>query len=268
MKPLDRILDRIARLLGLLLICTSVLILLSPILFTILLSFANDASIKFPPGSWGVDRYVELFNSPKWLDSLGLSLRLAVASALIAVTVSLPALWAILRSQLKIRALIEQLSVASLLIPVSAFAVAIYGVFAQFRMLGSFWGLAVAHAVLAIPFVILIGAIGLRAQPKELELVAITLGASRARAFTGITLRLAFPSLIAGFVLAFQASFEEAVLVNFLGGPGLLTLPKRILDALQWGSEPVVTAIASIIAVLTSALVAVFLSITQGVKNK
>lgn len=261
------LIDRIVRGLGLALTAVAVLILVSPILFTILLSFSNDSSIKFPVTSWGFERYIELFTSEKWLESLALSFRLAAVSALIALVVSVPALYAIVRSRFALRNLVEQVSILSLLFPITAYAVAMYGVFAQFRMLGQFWGLAVAHAVIAIPFVMLIGAIGLRAQAKELELVAITLGANRFRAFTGITLRLAIPSLIGGFVLAFQASFEEAVLVNFLGGPGLLTLPKRILDSLQWGSEPVVTAIASLVAVVTSALVVIFLTMNKGAKK-
>ncbi|MBU1251023.1 MAG: ABC transporter permease subunit [Actinobacteria bacterium] len=245
----------------------AVVALATPIVFTVLLSFANDNTIRFPPGSWGFDRYVDFFTSPVWLSSLLLSAGLALASALIAMAVAIPALVAILRSRLVARAVIEQVSILSLVIPITAYAVAMYSVYAQVGWLGSFWGLAVAHATLALPFVMIVGAIGIRAQEREIELVAITLGASRTRAFAGITLRLALPAFVGAFFLAFQASFEEAVLVNFLGGSGLLTLPKRILDSIQWGSEPMITAIASTVVVATTIATAVTLALLQRTRR-
>lgn len=264
MSPLSRLADLLAAVLGRALVVAIVVIVLAPIALTMLLSFSADPSIRFPPQSWGVDNYVTLATSAVWLDSLWLSIRLALAAALIAFVVSLGALYAITRSRMLGREWLEQASIVSIVIPITAFAVALYTVFAQFGLLGTFWGVAIAHATIAIPFVMIIGSIAFRSVPVELELVAITLGASKARAWIGITLRLAAPSLAGGFIMAFLASFEEAVLIGFLGGHGLLTLPKRILDALQWGSEPVVTAIATVIVVVISAALALPLALSRG----
>jgi ABC-type spermidine/putrescine transport system permease subunit II len=268
MRLPTRIADAVAAVLGRLLVAVVVVIVLAPIVLTVVLSFSADASIRFPPTSWGFDNYVTLATSAVWLESLWLSVRLAVVAALIAFLVSLGALYAITRSRMPLRSWLEQGSILSILIPITAFAVALYTVFVQFGMLGSFWGMAIAHATLAIPFVMIIGGIAFRAQPIELELVAITLGASRFRAWAGITLRLAAPSLFGGFIMAFLASFEEAVLISFLGGPELLTLPKRILDALQWGSEPVVTAIATVIVVVISVALALPMALSRGKESR
>lgn len=264
MRLLDRAVSAVMILLGRIITVVVALMLLAPILLTIVLSFADDSVIRFPPQSWGVDRYVELFTSEVWLSSLLLSIQLGVVSASIAFLVSLAGLQAVLRSRLPFRNLIEQVSIASLLLPVTAYGVALFAMFAQLRIVGSFWGLALAHAMLAIPFVIIVGGIGLRNVPQDLELVAVTLGASRMRAWFGITVRIAAASLVAGFVMAFLASFEEAVVVSFVGGANTLTLPKRILDALQWGSEPVITAVAAVVTVAVSVLVAVPLAISRG----
>lgn len=264
MTPISRIFDVVLRVFGKALTVLVVLCLVAPIILTIVLSFANDASVRFPPVSWGLERYAELFQSKQWLDSVWLSVRLGVLSALLAFVVSLGALLAITRSRMKMRSWVEQISIMSLIIPITAYAVAMYTVFVQFGLLGSFWGMVIAHATLAIPFVMLIGGIAFRSVPVELELVAITLGAPRLRAWGGITLRLALPSLAGGFVMAFLSSFEEAVLVSFLGGSTMLTLPKRILDSLQWGSEPVITAIASLITVLIALAVAIPLALSRG----
>ncbi len=95
-------------------------------------------------------------------------------------------------------------------------------------------------------------------------MVAFTLGAPRWRVWLGITLRMALPAVVVTFVLAFQTSFEESVFINFLGGPGLVTLPKAILDAAQFGSDPVIIAITAVIVVVASVGVAVPLASGRG----
>ncbi|MGP4110207.1 ABC transporter permease [Streptomyces sp. 4N509B] len=262
-----RIGDRVLRVVGVTVTGLAVAFILAPVLLTVVLSFANDAMVRFPPESWGTDRYTELFGSEKWLSALWLSVRLGLCSALLAVVVSVLALLAIHRSRMRFGGLLEGASLVSLIIPISAYAVAMYSVFSQYAILGTFFGLVLAHAALSVPLVMLVGGAALRSVPAELELVAITLGASRVRAWTGVTLRLALPALLGGFVMAFQHSFEEAVLINFLGGPGLVTLPKAVFDSVQFGSDPVITAIAASIVIVSSALVAVPLALARGAKR-
>ncbi len=109
-----------------------------------------------------------------------------------------------------------------------------------------------ANLTLAIPVMLLVTSAAMSRIPPELELAAMVAGASRLRAWLGITLRLLAPAIMAGTVLAFVASLDEAVLINFLGGPGLETLPKAILDSVRYGLEPVITAIATLLMVGTS----------------
>ncbi|UED83936.1 ABC transporter permease [Streptomyces profundus] len=262
-----RVADRVLRGVGLTITTLAVLFVLAPVLLTVVLSFANDPSITFPPESWGVDRWTDLAGSEKWRTALWLSVRLGVCSALLAMVVSVLALLAVHRSRLRFGGVLEQVSLITLIVPISAYAVAMYMVFAQYELLGTFHGLVLAHAMLSVPLVMLVGGAALRSVPIELELVAITLGASRVRAWTGITLRLALPALAGGFVMAFQHSFEEAVLINFIGGPGLVTLPKAIFDSVQFGSDPVITAIAAAIVLVSSAVVAVPLALARGAKR-
>ena len=67
----------------------------------------------------------------------------------------------------------------------------------------------------------------------------------------GITLRLLLPAIGAAFVFAFITSFDEAVFVNFIGGPGLITLPKAIFNSVLTGIDPLITAVASVLMVCT-----------------
>jgi ABC-type spermidine/putrescine transport system permease subunit II len=245
-----------------------VVFLMTPILLTILLSFADDPAIQFPPQSWGVSRYVALATASEWQESLWLSVQLGIASAVIALVVSVLAITAINRSRMPFRTTLEQISILSIIIPITAHAIALYAVFAQLGLLSTFWGLALAHGMKAVPVVLIVANVALRSLPRELELVAITLGASRMRAWTGIALRLSIPALVAGFVMAFLGSFEEVVLVNFLGGSRMVTLPKRILDSLQWGSAPIITAIATVTIVVVALAVVIPFALKRGAVRK
>jgi ABC-type spermidine/putrescine transport system permease subunit II len=82
----------------------------------------------------------------------------------------------------------------------------------------------------------------------------MTMGAARARAWAGITARLLLPAILAAAIFAFILSFDEAVFISFLGGPGLVTLPKYIFDSVQFGVDPAITAVATLLMVVTAAL--------------
>nr|WP_275941384.1 ABC transporter permease subunit [Planosporangium flavigriseum] len=150
--------------------------------------------------------------------------------------------------------LIEATAIAPMLFPIAAYAVAMYAVFAEAGLIGTFHGIVLSHAIHAVPLVVIVLSTALDRVRPELELAAMTMGASRARAWVGITLRLLTPAVLGGATLAFVSSFDEAVFITFLGGPGLVTLPKMIFDSVQYGVDPSITAIATILMVVTAGL--------------
>jgi ABC-type spermidine/putrescine transport system permease subunit II len=73
----------------------------------------------------------------------------------------------------------------------------------------------------------------------------------------GITLRLLSPAIGATFIFCFIHSFDEATFVNFIGGPGLVTLPKAIFDSIRTGLEPLITAISTLLMIATGVIMMV-----------
>jgi putative spermidine/putrescine transport system permease protein len=249
---------------GRLVVAVSLAFLLIPALLTIVMSFSAEPYLLFPPDSWGLRQYRAFFGSPAWLGDVATSLQIAVPTAVISLIVGLPAALALNRTRLRGRGALRFLSLASLIIPVSAYGVALYGVFLDLHLLGRWYGLSLADALLGYPLVVLVldAAIG-RISP-DLELAAMSLGASRHRAWVGITLRLLIPAVAAGFFLAFMASMDEAVFVNFLGAGLVETLPKAIFDSVRFGLDPVITAIASLFIAVTGALSVLSSSVLRG----
>jgi ABC-type spermidine/putrescine transport system permease subunit II len=136
--------------------------------------------------------------------------------------------------------------------------VALYSLFADLRLLGSFFGLLMVHITMALPFVLLIIGAAISRVPRELELAALSLGASRTRAWRDITLRLLLPALVASFIFAFIGSFDEAIVTSFLASIGFVTLPVEIFSSVRFGVDPVITAIATLLTLATALLMVIY----------
>jgi len=230
--------------------------LIGPAVVVMVDSFSNDQYIDFPPHSWGIAQYRSLWHSGSWHSAIETSLAIAFPAAALSVAIASLAALGVHRTRIRARAFLEIAGLSSLLIPISAYAVAMYGVFVQLHLLGTRLGLIVADSVLAVPLVLVVLGGSLLRVPRDLELAAMSLGARRWRAWVGITLRILVPALLTGYLFAFLTSFDEAVFVTFLGGPGLVTLPKAIFDSVRFGVDPTITAIAALLMLITAAFVA------------
>lgn len=248
-------LDRVLAAGGRLLLLLTLAFLLLPAVVVILLSFSETEFIVFPPPAWGFRQYTTLAQDTAWLNAIWLSVRLAVPTAVLSALIAIPAAYAIHRTPLPGGQMLGFLGLLSLIVPISAYAVALYGLYVWLGLGGTPLGIILAHTVLAFPLVLIVTSAAMSRIPRELDLVAMTLGASRWRAWIGITGRLLVPAFITGIVFAFLASFDEAVFINFLGGPGLVTLPKAIFDSVRFGIDPVITAIATLLMLASATIV-------------
>jgi ABC-type spermidine/putrescine transport system permease subunit II len=239
------------RRLGSVIVVLTIGFLIAPVLVTVFLSFSNQDTLQFPPQSFGPRQYAAFASSQYWTQALIKSVQLALPTAILATLIGLPAVVAFNRTRLPFREGLELSALAPFLLPGVAYAIAMYTMYVQFHLIGTPVGLILADTAIALPFVVIIVGAAIKRVPRELELVAMTLGASRSRAFFDVTLRLILPAVAASFVLAFIAGFDDATFVNFVGGAGLITLPKAIFDSLRLGVEPLITAIATILMVLT-----------------
>lgn len=261
-----RVLDLFSGLLGKLLLALSLLFLLLPALLIIVLSFGTGDRVSFPPQGWGFDRYVSVFTSGNWGEPIVLSFEIAIFAALGAMIVALPLVFASKRSKLPGSGLLLGLAYAPVVMPISAYAVGMYAVFGQLGIIGTHSGIVFAHIAIALPMVTIVLNTSLQQIRPELELAAMTMGASRLRAWTGITLRLLTPAMVSGLLFGFVTSFDEAVFISFLGGPGLVTLPKYIFDSVQYSVDPAITAVSTILMIGVTLLM-VFSSLLQKEKK-
>jgi putative spermidine/putrescine transport system permease protein len=153
---------------------------------------------------------------------------------------------------------------APLLLPTLVLGLALLMALQPLRLTATWPGLALAHLVVVLPFVVRIMVTALQTLPPDLDDAAATLGAPPWRTFLRVTLPLAAPGAMAAAVLAFLVSFDETVISLFLTGPRLTTLSVALFRYTESRNDPLVAALA-ITLILGSVLVVLAVERLVGV---
>jgi len=230
--------------------------LMLPLLIVFPISFSSAQYLQFPPPGFSLQWYQRYLDSPIWLDSTWLSLEVALATTVLSLLLGVPLAFGLTRARFWGRDALEKLTAAPIIVPTIVISIAIYGLFARLGLIGEWYGIALAHTLLALPFVVVVVVAGLRAYDVNQEMAAIGLGATRWQAVWHITLPQIRPSLVTAGFLAFISSFDELVIAMFLGGVNM-TLPKKMFDNIRMEIDPTIAAVSALQIVLVSALLLV-----------
>ncbi|TIQ83506.1 MAG: ABC transporter permease [Mesorhizobium sp.] len=231
--------------------------LLLPVVFIVLLSFGSSRWLAFPPPSWTLKWYGELFADPAWLEAALTSARIATMAALLAVVIGLLASFALVRGQFRGRNVLRGLLLTPMVLPVVVFAIAIYAFFLRIGLGGTTAGFVIAHTVLALPFAIIPITAALEGFDKSIEDAAIVCGAGPFEAKLRVTLPAIKIGIFSAAIFAFLASWDEVVVAIFMASPTLQTLPVKIWGSLRQDLSPVIAAASSLLVLLTLSLMVV-----------
>ena len=125
--------------------------------------------------------------------------------------------------------------------------------YAHLQIVFSWIGAVIASTVVAFPLMYQSASASFKQIDGKLESAAHTLGASKWRVFKTITLPLAWPGLLAGFVLTFARALGEFGATLMIAGyiPGRTdTIPMAIYFAVEAGDMPTATFWVIIIVAL------------------
>ncbi|MCW5238174.1 ABC transporter permease [Verminephrobacter eiseniae] len=236
------------------------LFIMVPTLIVVPMSFSRADFLEFPPRSLTLHWYREFFADPQWRKAAALSLQVAALTMLCSVPIGTMAAYAIVRGSARFRPATELLVLGPVIVPHIALAVACYLFYQRLGVVGSLGGFVAAHTVLALPFVVFTVSAALSRVDPDLEIAAMSCGASRPRAFLHVTLPLIMPGLLSGALLAFIISFDEPVVSFFVSSVRQRTLSRRMFEDIEQNLTPVIAAIATLLTLLSIAvLVAVAL---------
>jgi putative spermidine/putrescine transport system permease protein len=107
-----------------------------------------------------------------------------------------------------------------------------------------------AHLVLTTAYVVRTISASLVGFDITLEEAARDLGANAFYTFRHVTLPIIKPGLIVAGIFAFIVSFDETTVSMFITGGRTITLSVRIFSQLEYGLDPTVTAISSLLILM------------------
>lgn len=224
----------------------ALLFLCLPILIVVPMSFSSAQSLEFPPPGLSLRWYAAFFGNEVWVRAGVNSLLLATMSSTAALVLGTLAAYGLVRGSFPFKDAIEANFMAPLIVPSIITAVALFIVFARIGILGTFFGLFLAHTILVMPYAVLIMGVAIRSFDVRIEQVAATLGAGRMRILATIVMPNLVPSAAAAWIFSFVVSFDEVVVTLFLSGTHM-TIPKRMFNELIMQINPTITAVATLL---------------------
>ena len=230
--------------------------LVAPILAIVPLSFNSGSFFSYPMEGFSLRRYAAAFGSPDWQRAFANSIGIGAASTLIATMLGLLAALGLSRAQFPFRSVIMPIIVSPMIVPIVVVAAGFYLVFAPLGLVNSYLGVVLAHAALGTPFVVITVTASLLSFDQSLSRAASGLGASPWVAFRRITLPLIAPAVATGSVFAFATSFDEVIVILFIGGPDQRTVPRQMWSGIRDQIDPSILAVATLLMIFAIALFA------------
>lgn len=224
--------------------------LVLPVFVIIPISFSSARFLQFPPKGFSLQWYAEYFGSRNWIYATVRSFQVGILTMIMATILGTLASFALVRGDFKGKRVVYGIILSPLIIPVIITSVAIYYFFAKLHLVGTIWGLVLAHTALAIPFVVVNVTATLQGFDITLERAALSLGANRLVTFMKVTFPLIWPGIVSGSLFAFITSFDEVVVAMFLTG-SKPTLPKQMWDGIRVSINPTISAVASLLIIFS-----------------
>lgn len=181
--------------------------------------------------------------------SLMTSIMVAGISVVVALTVAIPAGYALARLRLPLRGLILIAFLIPQAFPNLPVYVNIAQLFYRIGLNGTVTGVVIVHVTHGLVYAVWIATAAFAAIDRELEDAARSLGAGPLRAFADITLPLAAPGLMASAIFVFLESLDEFTGTYFVGAPDVNTLPLLLYTAGSGGNYQVASITALLLLV-------------------
>ena len=245
-------------------ICGTIFIfLITPILVVMPLSFNSQdfftftpEMLRFDPEGYSLKHYRDFFSNQDWQNALWNSVRIAPMATLLSVSFGTLAAIGLSQPHVPFRRAIMAILISPMIVPLIISAAGMYFFYSRLGLQGTYFGVVLAHAVLGIPFVIITVTATLVGFDRSLTRAAANMGADPVTTFFRIQMPLILPGVISGGLFAFITSFDEVVVVLFVGSAGQKTLPWQMFIGLREQISPTILAVATILVAISICLLA------------
>ncbi len=244
-----------------------------------LLTFGMQAPDHGRDASWWAD----VWANAKWVNAAKNSIIIGFFATIVAAVLGTIAALGLSRPEMPFRRAIMAILISPMIVPIIITATGLFffysspgfpypyfnadvpfvhwGYFSTqdafgWRLAGTYVGVILAHATLGIPFVIITVTATLVGFDRSLIRAAASLGANPTTTFFKVVMPLILPGVISGALFAFVTSFDEVVVVLFVGAPDQQTIPRQMWDGIREQISPAILAVATILVVISIAMLA------------
>lgn len=225
--------------------------LMAPVIVVVLASFSTTSYLTVPPQGFTLRWFTAVFEDPGYINAIVFSLALALVATVGSLMMGLAAAYALMRRSVPFAGSISALLMAPLAFPAVVIGVALLQFYVLIGLQATFAGLALAHMVITIPYCVRTILASLAGTDPNMEDAARVLGANRFVSFWKVTLPLIRPGVVAGGLFSFVVSFDNVPVSIFLLGVRQTTLPVKIFTSLEYGVDPTIAAVSTILIIAT-----------------
>ena len=227
--------------------------LVLPILVMVIYSFNKVTTglpqVSFTWNGFTTQWYQQWNNVPGLTSAFWLSVRLAIASTVLATIVGTLLALALVRyrpPRFHGKVFVEQIMFLNIAAPEIVLGASLLGLFVTINLARGFMTLLLSHVAFSIAYVAITVRARLTGFDRSLEEAAADLGANSWTTFRKITLPLIMPGILAGALMAFALSIDDFVTSNFVSG-STVPFPVWVYGVTRVGIPPQVFVFGSVI---------------------
>ncbi len=232
--------------------------LIAPIVVIMPLSFNavpfftfTEEMLRLDPAGYSLKWYEDFFTSLNWQGAVNNSFIIAIFATLISTTLGTIAALGLSRADMPYKSVIMGILISPMIVPLIISAAGMYFFYTKIGLSSTHLGVILAHAALGTPFVVITVTATLVGFDHSLIRAAATLGASPVTTFFKIIVPLILPGVISGGLFAFITSFDEVVVVLFVGSYKQRTIPWQMFSGIREQISPTILAVATLLVIVS-----------------
>jgi putative spermidine/putrescine transport system permease protein len=230
-----------------LLVAAILLFILSPMIVVIISSFGAASFLYFPPHSYSIKWYYEIFELDGLGEALANSLLISGIATPVSIVLGTTSALAIARYKFAGKSALMAMLLSPLVVPAIVIGIAMLQFFRSIDGLSTLQAMIAAHVAITLPYMVRTVVASLEMEDESMLEAAKMLGANAFQSFAFVTLPTIKSSIFTGAIFVFIISFDNYAISMFLSDAGTTTLPIKMLEFIESRTDPAMAALASLL---------------------
>jgi putative spermidine/putrescine transport system permease protein len=210
--------------------------------------------LALDPAGYSLKWYEDFFTNVNWQGAVANSFYIAFFATILSTFFGTLAALGLSRPHMPYKTLIMSILISPMIVPLIISAAGMFFFYSRVGLQGTHLGVILAHAALGTPFVVITVTATLVGFDNSLIRAAQNLGASPPTVFFKVIVPLILPGVISGALFAFITSFDEVVVVLFVGSFKQRTIPWQMFSGIREQISPTILAVATLMVLVSIVL--------------